>query len=95
MLCTLVIAIGTFPYALRAVAIHWSLDQDTLGKMSPWVNVRRLKFFEECDADLAGPDDGLVLPLIDPVAGAHDPRYEVDKILWHRTFKGRCEMLVR
>jgi hypothetical protein len=28
----------------------------TLGKMSPWVNVRRLKFFEECDADLAGPD---------------------------------------
>ena len=28
MLCTLVIAIGTFPYALRAVAIPWSLDQD-------------------------------------------------------------------
>jgi len=27
----------------------------TLGKMSPWVtsNVRRLKFFEECDEDLA------------------------------------------
>jgi hypothetical protein len=24
-----------------------------------------------------------------------DPRYEVDKILCHRTFKGRCEMLVR
>jgi hypothetical protein len=36
----------------------------TLGKMSPWVNVRRLKFFEERDADLAGPDDGLVLPLM-------------------------------
>jgi hypothetical protein len=31
----------------------------TLGKMSPWVNVRRLKFFEECDTDLEGPDDGL------------------------------------
>ena len=28
MLCTLVIVIGTFPYALRAVAIPWSLDQD-------------------------------------------------------------------
>ena len=67
----------------------------TLGKMSPWVNVRRLKFFEERDADLAGPDDGLVLPLISPVADDHDPRYEVDKILWHRTFKGRREMLVR
>ena len=67
----------------------------TLGKMSPWVNVRRLKFFEERDADLAGPDDGLVLPLISPVADDHDPRYEVDTILWHRTFKGRREMLVR
>jgi hypothetical protein len=63
--------------------------------MSPWVNVRRLKFFEERDADLAGPDDGLVLPLISPVADDHDPRYEVDKILWHRTLKGRREMLVR
>ena len=28
MLCTLVFAIGTFPYALRTVAIPWSLDQD-------------------------------------------------------------------
>ena len=67
----------------------------TLGKMSPWVNVRRLKFFEECDADLTDPDDGLVLSLISPSVGVHDPRYEVDKILWYRTFKGRCEMLVR
>jgi hypothetical protein len=67
---------------------------DTLGKMSPWVNVRRLNFFEESDADLAGPDDGLVLSLISPVADDHDPRYEVDKILCHRTFKGRREMLV-
>jgi hypothetical protein len=54
-----------------------------------------VKFFEECDADLAGPDDDLVLPLISPVADDHDPRYEVDKILWHRTFKGRREMLLR
>jgi hypothetical protein len=30
MLCTLVIAIGTFPYALRAVATPWSLDQDMI-----------------------------------------------------------------
>ena len=35
------------------------------------------------------------MPLISPVAGSHDPRYEVDKILWHRTFKNRREMLVR
>ncbi len=47
---------------------------DTLGKMSPWVNVRCLMFFEERDADFAGPDDGLVLPLISPVADDHDPR---------------------
>ena len=68
-----------------------SLDlPSTLGKMSPWVNVRRLKFFEERDADFAGPDDGLVLPLIIPVAGAHDPRYEVDKILWNSGFVVRC-----
>ncbi len=30
MLCTLVIAIGTFPYALRAVATPWSLDQNNI-----------------------------------------------------------------
>ncbi len=29
MLCTLVIAIGTFPYALLAVTIPWSPDQNT------------------------------------------------------------------
>ena len=63
--------------------------------MFPWVNVRRLKFFEERDADLAGPDDGLVVPLISPVTGSHHPRYEVDKILCHHTFKNRREMLVR
>ncbi len=28
MLCTLVIAIGTFPYVLCTVTIPWSLDQD-------------------------------------------------------------------
>ncbi len=32
MLCTLVFAIGTFPYALRAVATPWSLAQDTSHK---------------------------------------------------------------
>ncbi len=30
MLCTLVIAIGTFPYTLCTVAIPWSVDQDTI-----------------------------------------------------------------
>ena len=36
MLCTLVIAIGTFPYALRVVTTPWSLDQD--------------KYHETCDS---------------------------------------------
>jgi hypothetical protein len=80
--------------AVRGPVVQLDLSA-TLGKMSPLVNVRRLKFFEERDADLAGPDDGLVLSLISPVADDHDPRYEVDKILWYRTFKGRREMLVR
>jgi hypothetical protein len=80
--------------AVRGPVVQLDLPA-TLGKMPPWVNVRRLKFFEERDADLAGPDDGGVLPLISPVAGDHDPRYEVEKILWHRRFKGRREMLVR
>ncbi len=79
--------------ATRGPVVQLDLSS-TLGKMSPWVNVRHLKFFEERDADLAGPDDGLVLPLISPVADDHDPRYEVDKILWHQTFKGRV-ILVR
>ena len=48
---------------------------------SRWFGPFRVQFFEECHADLAVPDDGLVLPLISPAAGAHDPRYEVDKIL--------------
>ncbi len=39
MLRTLVIAIGTFPYALRAVAPPWSLDQDIdiLKQSDKWV----------------------------------------------------------
>jgi hypothetical protein len=36
MLCTLVIAIGTFPYGLRVVTTPWSLDQD--------------KYHETCDS---------------------------------------------
>ncbi len=66
--------------AVRGPVVSLDLTS-TLGKMSPWVNVRRLKFFEERDADLSGSDDGLVLPLISPVADDHDPRYEVDEIL--------------
>ena len=80
--------------AARGPVVQFDLPV-TLGKMSPWVNVRRLKFFEERDEDLAGPDDGLVVPLISPVTGSHDPRYEVDKIVWNRTLKGRREILVR
>jgi hypothetical protein len=39
MLCTLVIAIGTLPYALRAVATPWSLDQDKVDHYKPPKNV--------------------------------------------------------
>jgi hypothetical protein len=49
-----------------------SLDlQLEMGKISPWVNVRRLKFFEQCDADftdLEGP--------VSPVRGG-------DGLMWN------------
>ncbi len=51
-----------------------------LGKISPWVNVRRLKFFEQRDADfmdLLGP--------VKPVIGGDGLlRYEVQRIWGHR-----------
>jgi hypothetical protein len=51
-----------------------------LGKISPWVNVRRLKFFEQRDADftdLLGP--------VKPIRGGDGVlRYEVQRIWGHR-----------
>ncbi len=40
--------------AVRGPVVQLDLPA-TLGKMSPWVNVRRLKFFEERDADWRVP----------------------------------------
>jgi hypothetical protein len=50
-----------------------------LVKISPWVNVRRLKFFEQCDAeftDLEAP--------VRPVRGGDGAlRYEIYRIWGH------------
>jgi hypothetical protein len=59
----------------------FSLDlPPELGKISPWVNVRRLKFFEQRDADftdLEGP--------VSPVRGGDGAmRYEIHRIWGHR-----------
>jgi hypothetical protein len=47
MLFTLVIAIGTFPYALRTVGIPWSLDQDSVH--SEFVRLLFLQVHRETD----------------------------------------------
>jgi hypothetical protein len=50
-----------------------------LGKYSPWVNVRRLKMFEQRDAEFS--DDGAPVPLV----GADGVlRYEIQRIWGHR-----------
>jgi hypothetical protein len=71
----------------RGRCLHRLTLGKMLGKMSLWVNVRHLKFFEECGEDLTGPDDGGVFQLISFITDDHDPRYEVQKILWHRTLR--------
>ena len=51
-----------------------------LDKIPPWVNVQRLKFFEQRDADFSGFDA--------PVMPVHDRhgilRYEIHRIWGHR-----------
>ena len=50
-----------------------------LGKYSPWINVRRLKMFEQRDAEFS--DDGAPVPLV----GADGVlRYEIQRIWGHR-----------
>lgn len=63
---------------------------DTLGKTSDVVNLRRLKFFEQRDADL-GVDDSPLKPLIDPLGVE---RYEISRILGHRVLNRRPEYWV-
>ena len=51
-----------------------------LGKISPWVHVRRLKFFEQRDADFSDFDAPAV-----PVGGDQGAlRYEIHRVWGHR-----------
>jgi hypothetical protein len=51
-----------------------------LGKISPWVNVRRLKFFEQRDADFTDHE-----ATVRPIRGGDGVlRYEVHRIWGHR-----------
>lgn len=64
---------------VRGPSVRLDLPPE-LGKISPWVNVRRLKFFEQRDADFTdsqGP--------VTPVRGGDGRlRYEVQRIWGHR-----------
>ena len=51
-----------------------------LGKITPWVHVRRLKFFEQRDADFR--DDGARVQPVPAAGGAL--RYEIQRIWGHR-----------
>jgi hypothetical protein len=64
---------------------------ETLGKTSDKVNVRRLKFFEERDADF-GDCQGPVQPTLDPLGVR---RYEIKRIVAHRVFHRRPEYWVQ
>ena len=63
---------------------------ESVGKMSDVANVRRLKFYEERDAEF-GAQDPPVTPLIDPMGVE---RYEIDRILGDRVLHGRPEYCV-
>jgi hypothetical protein len=64
---------------IRGPSVRLDLPPE-LGKISPWVNVRRLKFFEQRDADftdLEGP--------VSPARGGDGAmRYEIHRIWGHR-----------
>ena len=64
---------------VRGATVRLDLPPE-LGRISPWVNVRRLKFWEERHASL-GADDARVDPLL---AADGSPRYEIRRILAHR-----------
>jgi hypothetical protein len=81
------------PYRVREVkGAACTLDlPDTLGKTSDKVNVRRLKFFEERDAQF-GDYQGPVQPTLDPLGVR---RYEIQRIVAHRVFHRRPEYWVQ
>ena len=63
---------------------------DTLGKTSDVINLQKLKFFEQRDADL-GVDDSPLKPLINPIGVEH---YEISRILGHCVLNSRHEYWV-
>ena len=80
------------PYVVLQVmggAVRLDLPE-SLGKTSDIINFRRLKFFEERDADL-GADDPPVTPLIDPLGV---PRFEISRLLGYRVWRHRPEYWV-
>jgi hypothetical protein len=70
------------PYAaldVRGPSVRLDLPPE-LGKISPWVNVRRLKFFEQRDAEFTDLEEP-----VRPVRGGDGAlRYEIHRIWGHR-----------
>jgi len=64
---------------VRGPVVRLDLPSE-LGKISPWVHVRRLKFFEQRDADFSDFDAPAV-----PVGGGQGVlRYEIHRVWGHR-----------
>jgi hypothetical protein len=64
---------------VRGPSVRLDLPPE-LGKISPWVNVRRLKFFEQRDADFTDLESP-----VSPVRGGDGAmRYEIHRIWGHR-----------
>ena len=63
---------------------------EIFGKAHHKVNIRRLKFFEESDVRLGGPD----LPPTSLVTKDGTARYEIKRISNARTHKGKAELWV-
>ena len=64
---------------VRGPVVHLELPPE-LGKISPWVNVRRLKFFEQRDAEFSDFEAPVT-----PVQGGDGAlRYEIHRIWGHR-----------
>ncbi len=64
---------------VRGPVVHLELPPE-LGKISPWINVRRLKFFEQRDAEFSDFEEPVT-----PVQGGDGAmRYEIHRIWGHR-----------
>jgi hypothetical protein len=64
---------------VRGPVVHLELPPE-LGKISPWVNVSHLKFFEQCDAEFSDFEEPVT-----PVQGGDGSLcYEIHHIWGHR-----------